>query len=51
MSVRLNRERVVLLKDPPTGPLQKFTYEPLGGRLTLVDQEPAGARDDEGGRR
>ncbi|WP_448638457.1 hypothetical protein [Geodermatophilus sp. URMC 63] len=51
MSVRINRERVVLLKDPPMGPLQKFTYEPLDGRLTLVDQEPAGVRDEGRGRR
>jgi len=40
MSVRINRERVVLVKDPPGGPLQMLTYEPLDGRLTLVDQEP-----------
>jgi hypothetical protein len=50
VSVRINRERVVLLKDPPVGPLQKITYKPLDGRLTLVDQEPAGVRDEGRGR-
>jgi hypothetical protein len=50
MSVRINREQVVLVKDPPVGPLQKFTYKPLDGRLTLVDLEPDGVRDDGRGR-
>ena len=42
VSVRISRERVVLVKDPPVGPLQTITYEPLDGRLRLVGQDPAG---------
>ena len=48
--LRANRERVVLLKDPPAGPLQSSS-KPLDGHLTLVDQEPAGVGDEGRGRR
>ncbi|WP_448624519.1 hypothetical protein [Geodermatophilus sp. URMC 64] len=51
VSVRINRERVVVVEDPPAGSLQMFTYKPHGGRLRLVDPEPTTGRDEERRRR